>query len=51
MIIQSNEKECNISGYYDSIESLREIYDDYSDQIIAECIFEEMTDAALQLLK
>ena len=41
-----HEKECNISGYYDSIESLREIYDDYSDQIIAECIFEEMTDGS-----
>ena len=41
-----HEKECNISGYYDSIESLREIYDDYSNQIIAECIFEEMTDGS-----
>lgn len=40
------EKECNISGYYDSIESLREIYGDDSDQIIAECIFEEMTDGS-----
>ena len=41
-----HEKECNISGYYDSIESLREIYGDDSDQIIAECIFEEMTDGS-----
>ena len=41
-----HEKECNISGYYDSIESLWEIYDDYSNQIIAECIFEEMTDGS-----
>lgn len=40
------EKECNISGYYDSIESLREIYGDDSDQIITECIFEEMTDGS-----
>ena len=41
-----HEKECNICGYYDSIESLREIYGDDSDQIIAECIFEEMTDGS-----
>ena len=40
------EKECNISGYYDSIEELREIYKEDSDQIIAECIFEEMTDGS-----
>ena len=41
-----HEKECNISGYYDSIEELKEIYGDYSDQIIAECIFEETTDGS-----
>lgn len=41
-----HEKECNISGYYDSIELLREIYGDDSNQIIAECIFEEMTDGS-----
>ena len=40
------EKECNISGYYDSIEALMEIYAEYSDQVIAECIFEEMTDGS-----
>ena len=41
-----HEKECNISGYYDSIEALREIYKEDSDRIIAECIFEEMTDGS-----
>ena len=41
-----HEKECNISGYYDSIEALREIYAEYSDQVIAECIFEETTDGS-----
>lgn len=40
------EKEVNVSGYYDSIEELREIYKEDSDQIIAECIFEEMTDGS-----
>ncbi len=39
------EKECNVSGYYDSLESLREIYGEDSNQIIAECIFEEMCDS------
>lgn len=41
-----HEKECNICGYYDSLEALREIYKEDSDQIIAECIFEEMTDGS-----
>lgn len=36
----------NICGYYDSLEALREIYKEDSDQIIAECIFEEMTDGS-----
>ena len=40
------EKEINVSGYYDSIEALREIYKENSDQIIAECIFEYMTDGS-----
>lgn len=38
------EKEINVSGYYDSLETLRKFYTDDSDQVIAECIFEEMTD-------
>lgn len=41
-----HEKECNICGYYDSLEALREIYKEDSDQVIAECIFEEMTDGS-----
>ena len=40
------EKEVNVSGYYDSLKALREIYAEYSDQVIAECIFEEMTDGS-----
>lgn len=40
------EKEINVSGYYDSLESLMEFYTDYSDQVIAECIFKEMTDGS-----
>ena len=42
-----HEKECNISGYYDSLETLREFYTDDSDQVIAECIFEEMTEGSV----
>ena len=40
------EKEVNVSGYYDSLKALREFYTDDSDQVIAECIFEEMTDGS-----
>ena len=40
------EKEINVSGYYDSLKTLREFYTDDSDQVIAECIFEEMTDGS-----
>ena len=46
-----HEKECNICGYYDSLEALREIYKEDSDQIIAECIFEEMTDGSASTTK
>ena len=31
----------HISAYYSSLEELREIYDDQSNWIIAECIFEQ----------
>jgi hypothetical protein len=31
----------HISAYYDSLEALREIYENDSDWIIAECIFEQ----------
>ena len=40
------EKKVNVSGYYDSLKALREFYTDDSDQVIAECIFEEMTDGS-----
>lgn len=40
------EKEVNVSGYYDSLKALRKFYTDDSDQVIAECIFEEMTDGS-----
>lgn len=40
------EKEVNVSGYYDSLKALREFYTDDSDQVIAECIFEEITDGS-----
>lgn len=35
------EIEEHISPYYNSIEQLKSIYDDNSDWIIAECIFEQ----------
>lgn len=40
------EKEIAISGYYDSLDALYTEYEDASEQIIAECIFEEMTDGS-----
>lgn len=41
-----DEKEIAASSYYDSLESLYSIYGDESEQIIAECIFEEMTEGS-----
>lgn len=38
------EREIGICGYYDSLETLYENYGDEAEDIIAECIFEEMTD-------
>lgn len=41
-----NEREIVISGYYDSLDAVYTEYEDGADQIIAECIFEEMTDGS-----
>ena len=38
----THDRECAICGYYDSLEKAYEIYGDSTEQIIAECIFEEM---------
>lgn len=38
------EKENAVSGYYPSLDAVYAEYEDTADQIIAECIFEEMTD-------
>lgn len=40
------EKECAISGYYESFDEMYEKYGMYIEDIIAECIFEEMTDGS-----
>ena len=40
------EKEIAISGYYDSLDAVYAEYEDAAEQIIAECIFEEMTDGS-----
>ena len=40
------EQENAICGYYDSLDALYTEYEDASDQIVAECIFEEMTDGS-----
>lgn len=40
------EREIVISGYYPSLDAVYEEYEDASEQIIAECIFEEMTDGS-----
>lgn len=40
------EKEIAISGYYDSLDAVYAEYEDATEQIIAECIFEEMTDGS-----
>lgn len=41
-----NEREGAISGYYDSLDAVYMEYEDAAEQIIAECIFEEMTDGS-----
>lgn len=38
----THDRECAISGYYDSLEKVYEIYEDAAERIIVECIFEEM---------
>lgn len=40
------EKEIAISGYYDSLDAVYTEYEDAAEQIIAECIFEEMTEGS-----
>lgn len=40
------EKECAICGYYPSLDAVYTEYEDAAEQIIAECIFEEMTDGS-----
>lgn len=40
------EKECAISGYYESFDEMYEKYGMYIEDIIAECIFEKMTDGS-----
>lgn len=40
------DRECAICGYYDSLDTVHTEYDDAAEQIIAECIFEEMTDGS-----
>lgn len=40
------EKEIAISGYYDSLDAVYAEYEDGAEQIVAECIFEEMTDGS-----
>jgi hypothetical protein len=37
----TEEIENHISAYYDSIEQVKEIYDDHWEWILAECIFEQ----------
>ena len=41
-----SEKEIAISGYYDSLDAVYAEYEDAAEQIISECIFEEMTDGS-----
>ena len=40
------EREIAICGYYDSLDVVYTEYEDGAEQIIAECIFEEMTDGS-----
>lgn len=40
------EREIAISGYYDSLDAVYTEYEDAAEQIIAECIFEEMTEGS-----
>lgn len=40
------EKEIAVSGYYESLNDLKEVYGEESNSIIIECIFEEMTDGS-----
>ena len=40
------EREIAIAGYYDSLEVVYAEYEDAAEQIIAECIFEEMTEGS-----
>lgn len=40
------EKECAISGYYESMNDVYEQYGMDTEDIIAECIFEEMNDGS-----
>lgn len=42
----THDKECAICGYYDSLDAVYTEYEDGAEQIIAECIFEEMTDGS-----
>ena len=40
----THDRECAICGYYESLEEVYEIYGDGTEQIIAECIFEQLCD-------
>lgn len=42
----THDRECAICGYYDSLDAVYTEYEDAAEQIIAECIFEEMTDGS-----
>ena len=42
----THDKECAICGYCDSLDAVYTEYEDAAEQIIAECIFEEMTDGS-----
>lgn len=42
----TEEREIAICGYYDSLDTVYAEYGDATDQIIAECIFEEMNDGS-----
>ena len=42
----THDRECAICGYYDSLDTVYTEYEDAAEQIIAECIFEEMTDGS-----
>lgn len=42
-----NDREIAICGYYDSLDAVYVEYEDEAEQIIAECIFEDMTNDSI----